>query len=466
MDKEFIVTYLQKRNYWWKTGSVDLIDKGNIRQEYLDKIQDLSKLERIICLTGIRRSGKTTVLYQYIDHLLNLKNSSLKDFDAKKIVYVKIDDLIGKFDSIHDILDIYHELTGIDPSKEKVYFLLDEIHVQKDWQLQLKYYIDAHAECKFIISGSSKALLYLDASESLAGRITFIDVFPLTFREFLKFNDIPIDEIASQSKNLCDLGDIEKSYHNALTHKHDIVHLLKQYFNAGGYPEWFKIKDMDVWHRTIVEDYFALILFKDIVSVFKVKDPLLLEKLVRDIAVFSTERFTYNGLSERLGVNRETLKLYLYYLQSSMMVFVADVYAPSKKAAEKRPKKLYFWEEGLRRALTFDKDDAKSAENIVAWHLIKRGMGSRSFFSPKYWKNKYEVDFVYDDSKMVIPVEVKYRNQSTGSDVRGLVEFMEKYDLIGNPNVGIVVTKDIFKKEKFGEYTILHIPIWIFLIVV
>jgi len=75
---------------------------------------------------------------------------------------------------------------------------------------------------------------------------------------------------------------------------------LDQYFNTGGFPEWFKIKDMKQWQRTIVEDYFSLILFRDIVSVFKVKDPILLEKMVLDIAAISTNRFTYSGLSESL----------------------------------------------------------------------------------------------------------------------------------------------------------------------
>lgn len=65
-----------------------------------------------------------------------------------------------------------------------------------------------------------------------------------------------------------------------------------------------------------------------------------------------------------------------------MMVFVADVYAPSKKVAEKRAKKLYFQEEGLRRALTLDRDDGKAAENIVAWHLIKKGRESKPLFEP------------------------------------------------------------------------------------
>ena len=89
-------------------------------------------------------------------------------------------------------------------------------------------------------------------------------------------------------------------------------------------------------------------------------------------------------------------------------------------------------------------------------------MDSKPFFKPAYWKNKFEVDFVYDDSQMVIPVEVKYREQPTGSDVKGLIEFMDLYD----SSYGIVVTKDIFRKDETGGYRILYIPIWLFLIIV
>ncbi|MCD4844080.1 MAG: ATP-binding protein [Methanosarcinales archaeon] len=431
---------MKRKNYWWKTRLVEPVDKGTLRSEYIEKIQNISKLDRIICLTGIRRCGKTTILFQYIDYLLKIS-------EPNKIIYIKIDDLIGKIDSLHDVLNIYHELTGVDPSMEAVYFLLDEIHVHKGWQSELKYYIDSHAKCKFIISGSSKTLLYLEASESLAGRITFIDVFPLTFREYLHFNDMILSKPDNQFPSPDNFDDIEKAFYSIIEYKHSIIYYLGQYFNTGGFPEWFKIKDIDQWYRTIVEDYFALILFKDIVSVFRVKDPLLLDTLVRDIASFSTNRFSYKGLSDRLGVNRETLKLYLYYLQSSMMVFVADVYTPSNKAVEKREKKLYFWEEGLRRALTLDKDDGKTAENIVAWHLIKRGCESKPYFRPFYWKNKHEVDFVYADSHILIPVEVKYKEQIKASDIKGLIEFLDLYNL----ESGVVVTKDLFKIDKIGR---------------
>ncbi len=452
MDKEFVIDYLKTRNYWWRTGDVSQADKGIIRKKYIEKIQEIEDLERITCLSGIRRSGKTTILYQYIDHLL-------KTSDPQKIVYVSVDNLLGKIDSIHDILNTYFELTGIDPVSEEVYIFLDEIHVRKEWQTQLKYYLDSHATCRFIVSGSSKTLLYKDASESLVGRIRFIDVFPLTFKEFVEFSGVSLPE--ELHARIDDFQELEKAYFSVITERQRLLHLMNLYLEVGGYPEWFKIRDVERWYRVLSEDYFSLILFRDITCVFRVKDGMLLERLARDIAMFSTERFTYRGLSERLGVDRETLKLYLYYLSSSMLTSVADVYTRAGKAVEKREKKLYFCEEGLRKSLTLDKDKGRSAENVVAWHLIKRGYGSKVFFKPYYWKNKHEVDFIYDDAAIVLPVEVKYRERVKSTDARGLVEFMQVFD----QNTGILVTTDEFRKDMIDGRDVLFIPIWLFLLV-
>ncbi len=111
-----------------------------------------------------------------------------------------MDNLLGKVDSIHDILNTYFELTGIDPVSEEVYIFLDEIHVRKEWQTQLKYYLDSRAACRFIVAGSSKTLLYKDASDGLVGRIWFIDVFPLTFKEFVEFSGVSLPGIACKNR--------------------------------------------------------------------------------------------------------------------------------------------------------------------------------------------------------------------------------------------------------------------------
>ena len=447
MEKEFVITYLKKKNYWWDTGKIDEMDKGIEREDYVEEILKTLDLERIICLTGIRRSGKTTLLFQFIETLLK------RDVPPKQIVYVKIDDMLGKIDDIRDIVSIYEELTGVNPKENNVIFLLDEIHFLKNWQFQLKYFIDSKYKSKFIISGSSKTLLYKNASESLAGRIRFINVFPLTFKEFIKFNGFE-----THPPNKIDFETIKKFYYDLLPKKEQILHLFRQYLDVGGFPEWFKVKNIKQWQRVLVDDYLSLILFKDIVFVFKIKDPILLEKMVNELAFFSTNRFSYTKLSNRLDADRETIKLYLYYLASSGLIFISEVYFKSKKARERIEKKIYFWEEGLRKALTMDEDEGKAVENIVAWHVIKRAMNKKIFFQPSYWKNHYEVDMVLPEKKP-IPVEVKYRENPT--DIKGLLEFTNKFDV----KQGFVVTKDLLDKQIINGKEILFIPTWIFLLV-
>jgi len=450
MDKEFIITYIQEKNYWWKKATIEKEDKGIKRDNYIDRILKIIPLDRIICLSGIRRCGKTTLLYQLTDTLLQ------QGKNPKQILYIKLDDLIGKIEDIRDIIQIYQELTGIDPKKEQIFFIIDEIQVQNNWQYQLKYFIDGRYKSKFIISGSSKTLLYKNASESLAGRIRFIDIFPLTFSEFITFNEKNIDIKHIKSPTF---ENIQGYYHQLLPNKEVILHLLRTYKEVGGFPEWFTIKNKKQWHQILFEDYLSLILFKDIVFTYKIKDPFLLEKMVSDLASFSTNRANYSKLSDRLDADRETIKLYLHYLESSGLIFTAEVYFKSKKARERIAKKIYFWEEGLRKAITLDTDDGKAMENIVAWHTMKYMREKQVFSHPSYWKNTYEVDFILDIKKP-IPIEVKYQHNPT--DIKGLIEFCKKF----KTEKGIVVTKDTFKKETIENTEVWFIPLWLYLLII
>ena len=96
MDKDFVIAYLQDKNYWCKKATVDEEDKGIKREEYIKKIQEIFPLDRIICLSGIRRCGKTTILYQLVDTLIK------QGKNPQRIIYFKMDDLIGKIDDIRD----------------------------------------------------------------------------------------------------------------------------------------------------------------------------------------------------------------------------------------------------------------------------------------------------------------------------------------------------------------------------
>ncbi|MGQ4834156.1 MAG: ATP-binding protein [Candidatus Asgardarchaeia archaeon] len=456
--KERLLTYLKRVNYWWTTGSISDEDKGTLRREYIEKIENYLKLHRVICLAGLRRSGKTTLLFQFADYLIK------KGVAATRIVYLKIDDVIDLISDLKELEDIYTELFGISIKSERVYFLLDEIHFMKDWQRQIKYFIDFKYKSKFIISGSSRTILFKDASESLLGRIWFIDVFPLTFKEFLLFYDIDVEKYSISLENF-DFEKVSKFYLELIDKKALILNKLEEYLEVGGFPEWFRIKNKVLWHRLLSDDYFALTITKDILLIFNPRDPILLTKLAREIALLTTERTTYLGLAKRLDANKDTIKQYLYYLGSSMLVLIAEKYTKRRLSQEKAPKKVFFWEEGMRRAISHDYDIGKSVENIVVWHLFRKGISENTTFQPFYWKNKYEIDFVYvtKDDK-TIPIEIKYR-EYIKKVYRGFLEFFGEGHKF---KYAIIVTKDTFEHVTFDgvPFEVYYIPLWLFLILI
>ena len=456
MERDFLVKYLAERNYWWKIGKIYEEDSGFPRREYAEMLLKALQFNRIIAVTGIRRAGKTTILFQLIRRLLN------EGIEPKRIAYIKIDEILGKFGDMRELVSLYEEITGIDAQKEKVHFIFDEIQYHDGWQFQLKHLIDARYASKFIVTGSSTSLLLSQAKESLAGRLTFIDVAPLLFREFAEFSSAEINLKKNTDLSIDGIRGARAKYESLLPNKEKLIHLFNEYINIGSFPEWFKVKIQDTenplmsW-RNLLTEYFELIIHKDVIESFreKIRDPVLIEKIAREAAQFSSNRFSYSSMANRLGASKDTVREYLFYLEASSIISISEVYFKTKKAREKVEKKVYFCDEGLRRALTLDYDDGKGAETAVNMHLSHLCKCVQPFKKLAYWKNSKEVDFIWE-GREIIPIEVKYQENPWAD---GLLECMERFGL----KAGILVTRDRFEVRNMEGKTILLIPAWAFL---
>lgn len=457
MERDFLVKYLGERDYWWETGKIYNEDSGFPRPEYAEKLLKALQFNRIIAVSGIRRAGKTTILFQLIRRLLN------DGIEPKRIAYIKIDEILGKFNDMRELVSLYEEITGIDAQKEKVYFIFDEVQYHYGWQFQLKHLIDARYASKFLVTGSSTSLLLQQAKESLAGRLTFIDVAPLSFREFADFSAVGIKNL-NRREGLTSEGIkfARARYGALLPYKEKLVHLFNEYLASGSFPEWFCVKGQDranpslAWANLLTE-YFVLIIHKDVIDTFrdKIRDPVLIEKIAKEVALFSSNRFSYSSLANRLGASKDTVREYLFYLEASGIISISEVHFKTKKAREKNEKKIYFCDEGLRRALTLDYDDGKGAETAVNMHLSHLCRCAQPFKKLAYWKNSREVDFIWE-GKDIVPIEVKYQENP---DAGGLLECMERFGL----KAGILVTRDKFElRDKDGK-AVLLIPLWAFL---
>src|SRR3989338_5904713 len=158
-------------NPWWDDERVSEELAKKYTRDFFDKIQELKKYRQIIILTGLRRVGKTTLLYQTVKELLNEGN-------AKRIFYFSFD---KEVDDIVELFENYKELTGVDYKKEKISVFFDEITKFKLWASELKLIYDACPNIKFYISSSSSINLEEEAIKNLAGRYFLINISPLSF---------------------------------------------------------------------------------------------------------------------------------------------------------------------------------------------------------------------------------------------------------------------------------------------
>lgn len=440
-----------ERNPWWTSGSVPEGLIGIKRREYLEKIAERLKDRKLLAILGIRRSGKSTLIYQSIKYLLD------NGTDPKNIFYINADDFErpGR-ERLEEALDFCQQKNLVSLRDKKIYVFIDEIQNVKGWQLLLKKYYDLRYASKFIVSGSSSSLIYKNSSESLAGRISFIDVFPLTFREFLQFNGIEIPEAT------LDFQSLKRIYYDLSPKGNEIAGFLSQYLNVGGFPEWFDIKNEEVWFKILAEEYTSLLIYRDIVRVFSIRDPLLLESIFRFAAAHSGERFSYLGIAKQNDGDKETSKQYVFHLARSHLINLSDYYTKSKKASERKEKKIYFCDTGLKNSIGGRQEIGFDAETSVFLHCLKHVSGypmGKIFY--RLDKKKNETDIIMSYGSELIPVEVKYRSSIEDADLKGILNFCKNF---GVKNA-YVVTKTLIEEREIEGIRVSFIPLWLFLLV-
>ncbi|MBU4501474.1 MAG: AAA family ATPase, partial [Nanoarchaeota archaeon] len=178
------VRKLNEWNPWWENKGLLEELKGAERSLYKDLINSI-KIKEITIITGVRRAGKSTLMYQIINNLLK------SGVDQKQILFVNLEDKKLTKDTLENIYQSYRENLNID---KKAYIFLDEIHRKDGWESWIRKKYDLKTNDKFIISGSCSYLLKKEYSTLLTGRNLTFEVFPLNFKEFLIFNSINIDE--------------------------------------------------------------------------------------------------------------------------------------------------------------------------------------------------------------------------------------------------------------------------------
>lgn len=440
---------LEKINEWWFTGRVKEAEVFQYKREDFLKIKEELKSRRIIILLGPRRVGKSVLLKQVIDDLIKSK------INPRKIAYYSLDDptLSTYSDNlIKDLIDYFIENIS---KEEKSYIFLDEIHTFSDWFKWIKSYYDKYRHIHFILSGSSSLALQKEANKYLRGRTVEIELYPLDFKEFLKFSGADVNEFSKIKMNNIDDFNIRKIWHN-------IKQIYSEYLLVGGFPEWFEVKKLDnpveKWFQRLIYDIPKKAIYEDVVNFYGIKNPKILEIIFAFIAANQSRILSYESINDIAKLDRATLINYIEFLKASYLVIEVLKFAKIKEQIKSK-KKFLLVDQGIRNAIL--KDYEIKEDNIG--FIIENVIGVKIFLKYKklfYYKYNDEVDFVIADEE-IIPVEVKYRNQIGERDIKSMLNFMEK----GKLNKGIVVTKDLFKKEKIRNKQIIFLPAWSYLLI-
>lgn len=388
---------------------------------------------KIISLIGVRRSGKTHILFSII-------NTLRKTISTQNILYINFEDdrlFPLELKDLNIMLDAYYEMYP-DKKNEKAYFFFDEIQNVQNWEKFIRRIYDTE-NCTVFLTGSSAKLLSREIATALRGRTLSYEVFPLSFGEFLRFRGIEPDIRSSKSQAR-------------------IKNTLADYPVRGGFPEIVNY-DQAVFMKTL-QEYIDLIMYRDIIERYGVTNTFLLKRLMKfcfsNISTLVSFNKLYNDFkSEGLTISRNTIYDYISYLEDACTLFTVPVYAKSLREQWRNPRKIYSVDVGFKTAMDFplSADIGRVFENIVFLELRRK---TEKIY---YFKGKREVDFYYfsDNEERLLNVSYDMDLPATRDrEINGLVEAMKKLSL----EEGCIVTSEHKELIKTEVGNIHVIPLW------
>lgn len=367
-------------NPWWESGAVDPAVKRMPRRDYFPAFLALIEkktVRRAIVLMGPRRVGKTILLTQLVDHLIQKKTP------PRNLFYVSVDTPTYTGLRLERMLQMFMELHG-HKHDTTLYVIFDEIQYHTDWERHLKSLVDSYPHIRFVASGSAAAALKMKSNESGAGRFTDFLLPPLNLAEFLRFIGRETELLQPNGRAPKDIHEFNREFIN--------------YLNFGGFPE--AVLDQTVRNhldRFVANDILDKVLLRDLPNLYGVGDTQELKRFFTILAYNTGLEVNYEGLSQSSGVAKNTLRRYLDFLEAAFLIrrlYRIDQSARRFKRATQF--KVYLTNASLRAALfgPLDGDDpaiGKLVETAVYAHFLQSDMADSIFYAR--WPTG-EVDFV------------------------------------------------------------------------
>lgn len=315
------------------------------REKYLNQLIQSKDLNLIKVITGVRRSGKSTLLLQYKDYLIS------QNIPNKNIIYMNFES--AEWYNIKNYEDLYKYIKEhINKNKNKNYILLDEVQNIEMWEKAVNsLLVDTNSD--IYITGSNAYLLSSELTTLLAGRILTIKIYPFSFEEFLAEYPFKNDE--------------------------DKFDKFDKYLKFGGMPMLVNMNDNEELMTNYLNDIKEVVLKKDVINRNNIKDVVFLDNLIKYMSTCIGNLTTPNAIADFMkkngsNITNETVDSYLKMIENAYFIYRVPRYELKGKQLLKTQGKYYFVDNGLKNIISgfSSYDTGSSYENLIYIELLRR----------------------------------------------------------------------------------------------
>jgi len=373
-------------------------------REIFNKLLNLIELPETIVIHGARQVGKTTLMKMTIEKIKEKYKQDLFYFDLEKEEFLNLCN--------QGVEEIINYIKSKKQKNGKTFIFIDEIQYLDNPTSLIKQFYDHYKnDYKLIVSGSSSFAIKSKFKDSLVGRTIDLEIFGLSFQEYLNFKDLKynLNNIKSQL------------IHDELS-RHYLDYLL-----YGSYPQIVltnSLETKELYLNNIIEKY----IYRDIKDLAEIKDLEKFNSLIKFLASQTGSLVNINELSDSLDIARQTIDQYLFILENTYIIKLIKPFHNNIRSELTKMPMVYFEDLGilniLRNKELSNKIDGHIFENSIYNYLRRKTKTSNIYF----WRtiNKQEIDFIIKQ-KDIIPLEAKYSYRD--KFMKNLLYFTKNYNI-------------------------------------
>lgn len=460
IPKEELLAILSKFNPWWRGEKIsDLPDWSRSCFGQLMNWIEKPPVHRAILISGQRQVGKTTLILQAIQKLIQ------SGVSPANILYATFDHPVCKLAGLEAVLEAWRELEPKAMGFE--YVFLDEAQFVETIGTWVKHNVDFSKSRRIIFTGSATPLLQAD-QESGVGRWHTLHVATLSFYEYLHIKKIELPHIPILPSlhqllqyNTAELFRLSEMATFLIGHFHEFL-------IRGGFPQTVLIESITQAQKLLREDILEKVLGRDMTALFGVRRIFELEQMFIFLCMHDGGLLDLGTISKELGIAKPTVQNFINLFQSTHLIYKLHPFGYGKEILRGK-NKIYLSDPAIASSMLMKGksilEDAHAlgqcVETAIAGHLYSYIASRQGRFS--YWRNqkRQEIDLIVEIGERIVPFEVKYQSHLLHKrDIPGLIDFCNQK---GDVKAGFIITKtpqDIGPIES--SKTFIRIPACLF----